>query len=131
MNLSGIQTAMAGLELAMIEKEISAEATFIVKSEAQFSVTLFGSIIDEPFDGKYSKHFYGETAEKVITDASAYIASIPDPETAKVRTFQRNLAGVIDEGHDLNMPDDVMDPLRAGSKALTENLLTHDKGAPA
>jgi hypothetical protein len=34
------------------------------------------------------------------------------------------VAKVIDEGHDLNLPDNVMAPLRASSQAMTENLLT-------
>jgi hypothetical protein len=39
--------------------------------------------------------------------------------------WRRKLADVIDEGHALALPDEVMAPLRQGSQAMTENLLTH------
>ena len=65
----------------------------------------------------------GKTAEGCLDAAFAFVASLPDPETAARTAWHKDLAGVIDRGHALNLPDDVMQPLRAGSQAMTENLI--------
>ena len=53
-----------------------------------------------------------------------YIAGMVSKDEQRVIDWQKSLAGVIDEGHDLNLPDTVLAPLRASSQAMTENLLT-------
>jgi hypothetical protein len=45
-------------------------------------------------------------------------------EEQRVVDWQKGLAKVIDDGHDMNLPDNVLAPLRASSQAMTENLLT-------
>jgi hypothetical protein len=71
----------------------------------------------------------GKSLEAVFADAFRIISEIPDLETAAKRTFHKKLAAVIDEGNALSMPKDVMGPLSDGMKALSENLLTYEKGA--
>lgn len=71
--------------------------------------------------------FKGERPEASIAAAFAYVAAMPDPEQAAKQAWQKSLGKVIDEGHALNLPDDVMQPLRAGSQAMTENLLAGPK----
>lgn len=65
------------------------------------------------------------TIDAAFSDAEAFIAAMPDLEAAKLTAWHGKLADVIDEGHDLNLPDTVMTPLRQSSQAMTENLLTH------
>ena len=66
----------------------------------------------------------GDTPADAIADAKRILAALPDENTQKKRDWQKKLGNVIDEGHGLSLPDDVLAPLRAGSQAMTENLLT-------
>jgi hypothetical protein len=53
-----------------------------------------------------------------------FIAAMVSKEDQRVIDWQKDVAKVIDDGHDMNLPDSVMAPLRASSQAMTENLLT-------
>ena len=68
----------------------------------------------------------GDTPAEAIADAKRIIAALPDENTQEKRDWQKKLSNVIDEGYDLSLPDDVLAPLRAGSQAMTENLLTSE-----
>jgi hypothetical protein len=65
----------------------------------------------------------GASIATVLAEAEAFVAAMPDPEKRAVTEWHRKLGNVIDEGHALALPDDVMRPLRQGSRAMTENLL--------
>ena len=70
---------------------------------------------------------YADNDERGIgaeTSVEEYIANMVSKEQRRVNAWQQGLADVIDEGHDLNLPDNVLAPLRASSQAMTENLLT-------
>lgn len=64
-----------------------------------------------------------ETIAETLNDAEEFVANMPDPNVRAKREWQGKLAKVIDEGHDLNLPGEVMTPLRQGAQAMTENLL--------
>jgi hypothetical protein len=61
---------------------------------------------------------------EAIQKALDSIAGMVSKEEQRVIDWQKDVAKVIDDGHDLNLPDSVMAPLRASSQAMTENLLT-------
>jgi hypothetical protein len=75
---------------------------------------------------------YSSGSDRIATDnptdtikqALDFIAGMVSKEEQRVINWQKDVAKVIDEGHDLNLPDNVMAPLRASSQAMTENLLT-------
>ena len=67
-----------------------------------------------------------DTIAACIADAEAFVAAMPDPEAKAKHDWHRKLGDVIDQGHALALPDEVMKPLRQGSQAMTENLLTHE-----
>ena len=117
MNFSEIQAEIANLEAMARERydDFSVRVEFSFHS-GRCHVYIF-------VDGY--EVFPGHTPREVLDKARAFITALPDAETLKKQEFQTDLAGVIDQGHDLNLPADVMDPLRAGSQAMTENLLTH------
>jgi hypothetical protein len=69
---------------------------------------------------KMCKH---DTAHGVMSEAESFVAAMPDRDAAQKANWHRKLGDVIDEGHALALPDAVMAPLRAGSQAMTENLL--------
>jgi hypothetical protein len=66
----------------------------------------------------------GDTPTDVINAAFTIISGMVSKEEQIVIDWQKDLAKVIDDGHDLNLPDNVLAPLRASSQAMTENLLT-------
>jgi len=65
----------------------------------------------------------GDSAEESIALALAFIENMKGKEEQRIAKWQKDLAKVIDEGHDLNLPDTVLEPLRSSSQAMTENLL--------
>jgi len=73
--------------------------------------------------GKVIHRAIAPTIAACLADAEAFVAAMPDPEVKARANWHRKLADVIDEGHDLALPDEVMAPLRAGSQAMTENLI--------
>ena len=66
----------------------------------------------------------GDNPAGAINAALTFIAGMVSKEEQRVINWQKDVTKVIDEGHDLNLPDNVMAPLRASSQAVTENLLT-------
>jgi hypothetical protein len=66
----------------------------------------------------------GGNPTEAIKATLDFIAGMVSKEEQRVIDWQKDVAKVIDEGHDLNLPDNVMAPLRASSQAMTENLLT-------
>lgn len=77
-------------------------------------------------DTEMREHMNGalcDTPEEAFASIFSILAEMPDPDTAAKRKWQKSLGKVIDEGHALNLPNEVMEPLRAGSQAMTENLL--------
>jgi hypothetical protein len=73
------------------------------------------------------------TIAAALDAADAFVAAMPDPDAKAKHDWHKDLAGVIDRGHDLALPDAVMQSLRASSQAMHENLpaapVTMDEGA--
>tara|TARA_R110000851_G_scaffold37835_1_gene97391 strand:+ start:280 stop:663 length:384 start_codon:yes stop_codon:yes gene_type:complete len=59
-----------------------------------------------------------------IKQALDFIAGMVSKEEQRVIDWQKDVAKVIDDGYDLNFPENVLRGLRASSQAMTENLLT-------
>ena len=76
--------------------------------------------------GEAIKWCSADTIAACLADAEAFVASMPDRDAKAKADWHRKLGDVIDEGHALALPDEVMQPLRQGSQAMTENLLTHE-----
>jgi hypothetical protein len=70
--------------------------------------------------GKDCVSFYGHSATTILACMLAHVVALKSKEEEAVATWQKDVAKVID----LNLPDNVMAPLRASSQAMTENLLT-------
>ena len=124
-----INTALEKLEALMADRGIKApSAEYTFKGSKRNLMWLASS--EECFDGNSYKGFYGiESVQDAIQAAFDYIYALPDPETAARTSWHKDLAGVIDRGWSLNLPDEVMTPLRQGSQAMTENLLTKEPTA--
>ncbi|MDA3888967.1 MAG: hypothetical protein PF443_09255 [Allgaiera sp.] len=68
----------------------------------------------------------GDTFEETLAAADAFISALPNPHETAKRGWQKKLGAVIDEGHALNLPTDVMAPLGAASQAMTKNLIVKE-----
>ena len=118
------QAALDNIAALMIEKGVKTPAaSFTQRSQSGCSVHLSGHHTERPFEGKDYKFIRGNTVREVLDAARAYVEAMPDPETAALKAWHGKLANVIDEGHALALPDEVMTPLRQGSQAMTENLI--------
>jgi hypothetical protein len=123
-----ITAALAKLEALMSEKGVKApRADLTIRSQQQKSyLWTEAQMGTKPFDDERCKGFYGMEPSEAFAAAWAYINAMPDPATAERQKWHKDLADVIDRGHAMALPDEVMQPLRQGSQAMTENLLTHE-----
>jgi hypothetical protein len=120
--IKDIPTALVDIHTKLVEKlggQPKIEPTIRACQAGKWAINLYGSdsydclviiATDNPTD--------------TIKQALTFIAGMVSKEEQRVIDWQKDVAKVIDEGHDLNLPDNVMAPLRASSQAMTENLLT-------
>jgi hypothetical protein len=66
----------------------------------------------------------GDSPTEAIKATLDFIAGMVSKEEQRVIDWQKDVAKVIDDGYDLNFPENVLRGLRASSQAMTENLLT-------
>lgn len=73
--------------------------------------------------------FVGANADEAIGKAISFINSLPDAKTARLHEFLGQLGRVIDSGRSLGIEVDYLNPLTETMKRLSENILTHKRGA--
>ena len=80
---------------------------------------------NSPIGGEHCVRFntLEDSATLLLSNMLAHIVALESKEDWRLSLWQKDVAKVIDDGHDLNLPDNVMAPLRASSQAMTENLL--------
>lgn len=127
MNTKKLTAQLVAVHTALVDK-INAqpfiEPSLRLKQSGEWLIVLYRDFGQGDYELGTVK---SETPEGCIEAAFAFIAAIPSPEQAAKQAWQKSLGKVIDEGHALNLPDEVMQPLRQGSQAMTENLLTVSK----
>lgn len=64
----------------------------------------------------------------IITDAFAFVESLPSPEEAKRQQFMTGLGKLIDLGRENGIEVDFINPLAETMKRLSENAITHQPG---
>jgi hypothetical protein len=84
-------------------------------------VTLWGTKSDIIFQPE------GDNPTDAIKATLDIISGMVSKEEQRVVDWGNAQAKLIDDGHSLNLPDEVMAPLRESRKAMTENLLTVTK----
>jgi hypothetical protein len=120
--IEDINAALDGISSAMIDKGIldpRPEIEFQQGSRPQGWLHAGSKI-----GGKDCVQFVGFSATIIFADMLAHVAALKSADEERVMAWQKDLAKVVDEGHDLNLPDNVMASLRASSQAMTKNLLT-------
>lgn len=119
--IEDINTALDDISAVMTEKGIfdpRPEITF--KQDGRLLGWLHAG---SPIGARDCVPFYGSCAPIVLADMLAHVVGLKSVDEERVIAWQKDLAHVIDEGHDLNLPDNVLNPLRSSSQAMTENLL--------
>lgn len=115
-----ISDRLIAMDTAMTEKldaqpYFAAELT--ITGGRNWSVRLWATRTSGP------ARFRSEGISEALDLADAFITKMPAAHDMKQHEWQKKLAGLIDEAHDLSLPNEVVDPLRASSQAMTENLL--------
>tara|TARA_R110000787_G_scaffold282736_1_gene394809 strand:- start:1501 stop:1980 length:480 start_codon:yes stop_codon:yes gene_type:complete len=119
--IEDIHAALDGIAAAMTDKGIvSPRPNIHFKHGGQVEGWLHA---DSLIAGKNYACFYGNNAAIVLADMLSFCVALKSAIDERVANWQKDVAKVIDDGHDLNLPDNVMAPLRASSQAMTENLL--------
>ena len=126
MNLKDIPAELTAIHQMIVDRfnaQPFMEPHMTVRQSGLWSIYLYRDRNNGKYDIGIAR---GDTPADVIAEAKRIIEALPDENTQKKRDWQKKLGNVIDEGHDLSLPDDVLAPLRAGSQAMTENLLTSE-----
>ena len=124
MNLKDIPAELTAIHQMIVDRfnaQPFLEPTLACRQSGAWQIHLYRDHNGGEYDIAMAK---GDTPADAIADAKRILAALPDENTQKKRDWQKKLGNVIDEGHGLSLPDDVLAPLRAGSQAMTENLLT-------
>ena len=77
-----------------------------------------------------TEFLHGETPEEAQIKAFDYIAGLKDPDTIARDNFMQTLGQLIDTGRAIGMEVEFMNPLEASMKALSENIITDQRGKP-
>jgi hypothetical protein len=119
--IEDIHAALDGIAAAMTDKGIvNPRPEIEFKQGGRIDGWLHAS---SNIGGKTCVSFNGNDATIVLDDMLDHVVALKSKEEEAVMAWQKDVAKVIDDGHDLNLPDNVMAPLRASSQAMTENLL--------
>ena len=119
--IEDINAGLDGIAAAMTDKGIERPQPDIKFNQGGSMVGYLHA--NSPIGGKSCVSFYGHSATIVLSMMLDHVVALKSKEEEAVMAWQKDVAKVIDDGHDLNLPDNVMAPLRASSQAMTENLL--------
>lgn len=127
MTIEEIQTALAELVAAMVEKRvITPRAIMHVPNSGRFAIHCDCTYTQKPFDGQNYFVEHGDTIAECIDKARAYIAALPSPEEAVTREYLTRVASAIDYATENSIADEYVTPLRGVTCAMTDNLLTKE-----
>lgn len=118
---TNIPTALVDIHAKLVEKlggQPKIEVQMSVTQEGKFMIHLYAAI---NYEWIYRASSFDP--DETIQQALLYIETMLGKDERRISAWQKDLAKVIDEGHDLNLPDTVLAPLRSSSQAMTENLL--------
>ena len=125
MTIEEIQTALAELVAAMVEKGvITPRAKVLLPDSGRIAIHCNCNHKHKPFNGHNYLVQHGDTIAECIDKTRAYIAAIPSPQETVTREYLSRVASAIDYAHDNSIADEYVQPLRGVTCAMTENLLT-------
>ena len=132
MDIEAIQKRIDKMPAAMSAKGlVEPEADFILSANSESYVRLYW-YKDRAAKAKYSPSYHyirqGSISQK-LDEADLFIATLPSRKEAQFQEFMTALGGVIDLGKSNGIEVDFLNPLVATMKRLSENAITHQKGA--
>jgi len=74
-----------------------------------------------------SEFLRGDTIEEAIKKADEYVAELPSVEDARMRDFTHALGRLIDQGREIGVDVDCINPLTKMMEKLAENCLTDQR----
>jgi len=132
-NLYDLNDRLEHLEIALGEKGVKSPEVTAKINWCGRPFTLKVEYVDDGRweDTSFRVYDLSENAdysvEDALVDAETWIAQVPDAETRAHERFVKSVARVIDEGRELGIDVDFLNPLSEMMKKLSENVLTHRK----
>jgi len=81
-------------------------------------------------DGDYTlETVRSDTFEGALDEAAKFVAGMPPRNEIAKRDFLKSLGRVIDQGNEIGIETELMNPLTGTMKALSENILTDQRVA--
>ena len=84
---------------------------------------------DKVFEGLTSKFIRGESPQEIIEKTKAFVMALPNKEDRNKPDFMAELASAIDNGKDLGIDVEFLNPLIEQMRSLSENIITDKRGA--
>jgi hypothetical protein len=129
MTIEEIQTALAELVAAMVEKNVSQpNAHLTIKEQGERHLIYLTSAYRSSTFGKdkYDKICHGTTIAGAFEQARKDIAALPSPEEVVTREYLGKVGDAIDYATKHSIDDEYVTPLRGVTCAMTSNLLTKE-----
>ena len=97
--------------------------TLDVHQSGKVSVTLYG-----PEAWRDSARFTAtaDTFEEALDAALEFVTAMPPANESKRRDWQKRLGKLIDDGREIGIETEFLNPLEASMKRLASNALTHE-----
>lgn len=86
------------------------------------TISGYGTDIDERF------LFKEDTPSKSLASAKAHFEYLPPKSERDLSAYRKKVAGLIDQGRELGIDDEFVNPLADVMKSISNNLITHQKG---
>ena len=96
-----------------------------VHQSGKASVTIYGPDVAAP----KNDHRFTATADtfkEALDAALAFVTALPPASESKRRDWQKRLGELIDDGREIGIETEFLNPLEASMKRLASNALTHE-----
>ena len=126
-NISAVYDAINPMP-AMLSAKGKAQPTAQLRIEANARISVAFSWVKDgrsfDWDREYEV-FVGDTVTETVTKALSFINDLPDISTARLHKFMGQLGKLIDDGREVGIDVDYLNPLVETMKRLSENAITH------
>ena len=88
-------------------------------------MTIFGPNVKPP-QGDHRFTSTADTFEEALDAALAFVTDLPPASESKRRDWQKQLGKLIDDGREIGIETEFLNPLEVSMKRLASNALTHE-----
>ena len=128
MNPQEIAARLVEIHTVMVDRfdaQPWSEPKLCVHQSGKVSVTIYGPDLAAP----KSDHQFTATAdtfEEALDAALAFVTALPPASEAKRRDWQKRLGNLINDGREIGIETEFLNPLEVSMKRLASNALTHE-----